>query len=126
MEGGTSFPMYDGKELVSSNSGIVLVMVNYRLGLLGMLDLSEVEGGEKYPDSGKLILLDQIEALKWVKRNIAGFGGDADRVTIGGDSYGANCALLLPLIDSAKGLFNQVVAFSPGGIWLLLRSILGK
>ena len=110
--GGTADPMYDGKNLVDANPDIVLVTAAYRTGLMGFVDFSEVPGGEEYPDAPNLGILDQIESLRWVRRNIAAFGGDPERVTIFGESAGAGSVSLLPLIPEAQGLFKRVIAES--------------
>ena len=110
--GGTADPIYDGQNFVEAHPDIVLVTVNYRIGLMGFMDFSEVEGGEEYEKSGNLGLLDQISALRWVNRNIALFGGNPDNVTIFGESAGASSVSFLPLIDEAKGLFRRAIAES--------------
>lgn len=110
--GGTADPMYDGKAFVSKQPDIILVTVGYRVGLMGFVDLSYFEGGEAYPDAPNLGLLDQIEALRWIQKNIAAFGGDPDNVTIFGESAGGGSVSLLPIIPQAKGLFRRVIAES--------------
>lgn len=110
--GGTADPMYDGKSFVSKQSDIILVTVGYRVGIMGFVDLSYFEGGEQFPDSPNLGILDQIEALRWIKNNIRGFGGNPDNVTIFGESAGGGSVSLLPIIPKAKGLFNRVIAES--------------
>lgn len=110
--GGTADPMYDGKNLVSKQSDIILVTVAYRVGIMGFVDLSYFEGGEEYPYAPNLGLLDQIEALRWVQKNITAFGGDPDNVTIFGESAGGGSVSLLPIIPLAKGLFRRVIAES--------------
>ena len=86
--GGTADPIYDGQRFVEAHSDIVLVTANYRVGMMGFMDFSGVPGGEAYEKSGNLGLLDQISALRWVRRNIAAFGGDPDNVTISGNPPG--------------------------------------
>ena len=110
--GGSADSLYDGYNFVDENPDIVFVSINYRLGYLGFIDLSPLEGGEDYPQSGNLGLLDQICALQWVQRNIAAFGGDPDNVTIMGESAGGTSVSLLCLIKEAKGLFHRVIAQS--------------
>ena len=110
--GGTSDPLYDGQNFAEAQPDVVLVTVNYRVGLMGFVDLSMVEGGEDYKESGNLGLLDQICALKWIQRNIGKFGGDPGQVTIFGESAGGSSVSLLPLIDEAEGLFKRVIAQS--------------
>lgn len=110
--GGTSDPLYDGTNFVKAHPEVVLVTVNYRVGIMGFLDLTQMEGGEAYGESGNLGLLDQVAALRWVQRNIAAFGGDASRVTVFGESAGGGSVSLLPLVPQAKGLFRRVIAQS--------------
>ncbi len=110
--GGTADPMYDGRNFVSKQSDIILVTVGYRIGLMGFVDFSSIKGGEAFSDSPNLGLLDQIEALRWIQKNIAAFGGDPDNVTIFGESAGGGSVSLLPIIPSAKGLFRRVIAES--------------
>ena len=110
--GGTADPMYDGQNLIAKFDDVILITVNYRIGLLGFLDLSILEGGEDYRESGNLGILDQIEALKWIRKNAAAFGGDPDNVTIFGESAGAGSACILAAIPQAEGLFRRAVAQS--------------
>ena len=110
--GGSSDPLYDGHNFVQRHREVVLVTINYRIGLFGFIDFSKVKGGEAYRESGNLGLLDQICALNWIRRNIRGFGGDPEKVTLFGESAGASSVSLLPLIDSAQGLFKRVIAES--------------
>ena len=110
--GGTADPLYDGNNFVEKWQDVVLVTANYRIGLMGFMDFSEVEGGEEYAQSGNLGILDQICALKWIRDNIEGFGGDPDLVTIFGESAGAASVSLLPLIKEARGLFRRVISQS--------------
>ena len=110
--GATSDPMYDGHNLVAKYPDIILVTVEYRLGILGFIDFSSVPGGEAYSTSGNLGLLDQVCALQWIQHNISAFGGDPDNVTIFGESAGAGSVSLLPLIDAADGLYKRVIAES--------------
>ena len=110
--GATSDPLYDGQNLVEKFDDIVLVTVEYRTGVMGFIDFSSVEGGEEYAQSGNLGLLDQIEALRWVQKNIKAFGGNPENVTIFGESAGAGSVSLLPLIDGTEGLFQRIIAQS--------------
>lgn len=110
--GGTADPLYNGHNFVTAHPDIILVTVGYRVGLLGFVDFSEVKGGESFPDAPNLGLLDQIEALRWIKKNIKNFGGNPDNVTIFGESAGGGSVSLLPIIPEAKGLFNRVIAQS--------------
>ena len=106
---GTANPRNWGDRFVKVHPGVVFVSINYRLGLLGFLDLSSLPDGKAYARSGNLGILDQVEALRWVKRNIAAFGGDPDNVTIMGHSAGAGSVALLASIDEAQGLFRRAI-----------------
>ena len=110
--GGTSDPLYDGQNFVEEYDDVILVTVEYRTGILGFIDFSSVEGGEDYAQSGNLGLLDCVCALEWISQNIEAFGGDPDNVTIFGESAGAGIVSLIPLIESANGLYNRVIAES--------------
>ena len=110
--GGTADPIYDGQNFAEAHPDIVLVTANYRIGLMGFIDFSAVEGGDDYKESGNLGLLDQLSALSWVNRNIEQFGGDPENVTIFGESAGAASVSLLPLIPDSEGLFKRVIAQS--------------
>ena len=106
---GTANPRNWGDRFVLAHPEVVFVSINYRLGLLGFLDLSSLPDGKDYARSGNLGLLDQVEALRWVRRNIAAFGGDPDNVTIMGHSAGAGSVALLASIDEAQGLFRRAI-----------------
>ena len=106
---GTANPRDWGDKFVKAHPEVVMVSINYRLGLLGFLDLSSLPDGKDYAYSGNLGILDQVEALRWVKRNIAAFGGDPDNVTIVGHSAGAGSVSLLASIDEAQGLFRRAI-----------------
>ena len=98
-----------GDQFVKVHPEVVFVSINYRLGLLGFLDLSSLPDGKDFDRSGNLGILDQVEALRWVKRNIAAFGGDPDNVTIFGHSAGAGSVSILASIDEAQGLFKRAI-----------------
>src|SRR5829696_3103040 len=85
--GDSSEPRYDGESMAAK--GIVVVTVNYRLGIFGFLALAELTQESPHKSSGNYGLLDQNAALRWVNQNIASFGGDPKRVTIGGESAGS-------------------------------------
>ena len=106
---GTANPRDWGDNFVKAHPEVVFVTINYRLGLLGFLDLSSLPDGKAYSRSGNLGILDQVEALRWIKRNIAAFGGDPDNVTIVGHSAGAGSVALLASIDEAQGLFRRAI-----------------
>jgi para-nitrobenzyl esterase len=105
--GGTgATPWYSGTRL--AQRGVVVVTVNYRLGALGFLDLSSV-APDRWPDAANAGLLDQQAALRWVKENIAGFGGDPDRITVFGESAGAMSTALHLVMPDSSGLFQRAV-----------------
>ena len=106
---GTANPRNWGDRFVKAHPEVVFVSINYRLGLLGFLDLSQLPDGKDYARSGNLGLLDQVEALRWVRRNISAFGGDPDNVTVLGHSAGAGSVALLASIDEAQGLFHRAI-----------------
>lgn len=110
--GGTSDPMYDFHNFVKDHPEVVLVSANYRLGIMGFLDLTQFEGGKDYRESADLGLLDQVAALQWVHDNISKFGGDASQVTIFGESAGGGSVSLLTVMPKAKGLFHRVIVES--------------
>ena len=105
-------PMYDASALTAR--GVVVVTINYRLGILGFLAHPELSAESAHGSSGNYGLLDQIEALRWVQRNIAAFGGDPSNVTIFGESAGALSVLELLASPLARGLFHKAIAQSGG------------
>jgi len=100
---------YDAIHL-SRDGDVVVVSINYRLGLLGLMMSSALDGQEQ---SGNYLIRDQQAALHWVHRNITSFGGDPKNVTIVGESAGANSVLALLASPGSKGLFHKVIAQSP-------------
>ncbi|MBU2418239.1 MAG: carboxylesterase family protein, partial [Alphaproteobacteria bacterium] len=109
--GASSEPMYDGARLAASQ-GMVVVSINYRLGVLGYLAHPELSAESRRKVSGNYGLLDQIAALKWIEANIAAFGGDPDKVTIAGESAGALSVLYLMASPQAHDLFDRAIAQS--------------
>lgn len=111
--GASNQPNYNGANL--AQQGVVLVSFNYRLGVLGFLGLSELDvpGVE---NSGNFGLQDQLAALRWVKENIAAFGGDPDNVTVFGESAGAHSVGLLLSSPLSGSLFNKAIMES-GAYW---------
>jgi para-nitrobenzyl esterase len=95
----------------AERDNIVCVSINYRLGALGFLYLGDLLG-EDYRTSGNSGILDIVMALKWVKENIAAFGGDPNRITVSGGSAGAKCASTLLTVPAAQGLFHQLITRS--------------
>jgi para-nitrobenzyl esterase len=113
VEGSTSVPVYDGANL--AKRGIIVVSVNYRLGVLASLshpELSREQGGV----SGNYALQDNIAALRWTHDNIAAFGGDPARITISGQSAGSSFVAQLIASPAARGLFAQAISES-GSRW---------
>jgi len=107
MAGAGEAPAFDERALV--RHGIVWVTVNYRLGALGFMAHPDLVKESNHGSSGNYGLLDQIAALRWVRDNIAKFGGDPDNVTIAGESAGAWDVSLLMTSPLAKGLFNKAI-----------------
>lgn len=99
-----------------TNRGVVLVSINYRLGILGFLAHPELTAESPHHSSGNYALLDQVQALRWVQRNIAAFGGDPRNVTIAGQSAGAMDVGMLLVSPLGKGLFNRAIDESGGPI----------
>ncbi|KQP38857.1 carboxylesterase/lipase family protein [Pseudorhodoferax sp. Leaf274] len=117
ISGYTADPLYDGAALAKAANAVV-VTANYRLGVLGFLNLPQLRvGGTAGDDSGNFALLDNMAALRWLRGNAAAFGGDADNITVSGESAGANNVLAVMTSPMAKGLFHKIVALS-GGISL--------
>ena len=112
--GSGAIPIYDGENL--AGGGVVVVTINYRLGVFGFLAHPELTAESPHHSSGNYGLLDQIAALRWVKKNIAAFGGDPDQVTIWGQSAGAFSVAALVASPEAKGLFTRAMADSGIGI----------
>jgi para-nitrobenzyl esterase len=111
--GGSSEPRHNGDFLPTK--GVVLVTINYRLGVFGFLalpELAEEQGGS----SGNYGLMDMVAALGWVRKNIAGFGGDPNNVTIFGESAGSFAVSTLMAAPSAQGLFAKAIGESGGAL----------
>ena len=109
--GSSAQSMYDGARL-AAHGGVVFVSINYRLGALGYLAHPQLSAESPEGVSGNYGLLDQIEALRWVKRNVAAFGGDPANVTIAGESAGGLSVMYLLAAPPARGLFAKAVAQS--------------
>jgi para-nitrobenzyl esterase len=115
--GGESFaPIFDGTEF--AKAGVIVVTVAYRLGVFGFLEMEPLLG-EEYAGSGNNAVRDLICALEWVRDNIAAFGGDPKRVTVGGESAGAKLTDVLMGVPAARGLFQQMISESGGAerVW---------
>jgi para-nitrobenzyl esterase len=103
-------PRYDGARL--AERGLVVVTVNYRLNTLGLLAHPALTAESDTNSSGNFAKLDLVAALKWVKRNIATFGGDAGSVTIAGESAGSMYVSMLMASPLARGLFHRAIGES--------------
>lgn len=112
--GGTSDSLYNGKNFVKEYPDVIMVTANYRIGLFGFVDFSDVPGGEAYPDSTRLGILDQLQSIRWVKENIEAFGGDPDNITIFGESAGAGTISAILTMDFEEGLFQKAIIESGG------------
>lgn len=102
--------LYDGARL--AEHGVIVVSINYRLGVLGWLAHPQLSAESPQGISGNYGLLDQIAALRWVRRNITAFGGDPANVTIAGESAGALSVMYLMVSPEARGLFAKGIAES--------------
>jgi para-nitrobenzyl esterase len=110
--GSGSVPLYDGEEI--AKKGVVFITINYRLGIFGFLAHPELSKESPEKVSGNYGILDQIAALRWVKKNVTAFGGDTARITIAGQSAGSISVNALMISPLAKGLFQRVIAQSGG------------
>jgi para-nitrobenzyl esterase len=113
--GSGSLPIFDGSAL--ARRGAVVVTINYRLGRLGFLAHPGLSAEQPYRASGNYGMLDQIAALRWVRNNIAAFGGDPTRVTIFGQSAGSSAVSQMMASPLAKGLFHRAIGQSGGGFF---------
>lgn len=112
VNGSASMPLYWGDAL--ARRGIVVVTVAYRLGAFGFLAHPELTRESAHRSSGNYGLMDQIAALKWVRRNIAKLGGDPNRITVAGQSAGSMSVSILMASPLAKGLFQGAIGQSGG------------
>jgi para-nitrobenzyl esterase len=112
--GSSAASVYNGERLASQ--GVVVVTINYRVGVLGFLAHPELSK-ESQSGSGNYGLLDMLAALRWTQKNIAAFGGDPGNVTIWGESAGGSAVSLLLVVPEASGLFHKAIANSA---WCML------
>ncbi len=112
--GGSGCDIYDGTAMAKKD--IVFVSINYRVGAFGFLAHPELTKESEHHVSGNYAILDMVAALKWVKDNIAAFGGDPSRVTIAGQSAGAFAVNFLAATPLTKGLIHGAIAESGGSI----------
>ena len=108
--GGSSAPVYDGTYLASLD--VVFVSVNFRLGIFGLFVHPELAAESENGTAGNYMLMDQLLALKWVRNNIAAFGGDPFNVTVMGQSSGAASAEILAASPAARGLLKNAAVLS--------------
>jgi para-nitrobenzyl esterase len=113
LNGGSSAPIYDGDAV--AKKGVVFVGFNFRLGRFGFFAHPALTQENPAGPLGNYTYMDQIAALKWVKHNIAAFGGDPDNVTVVGESAGGGSVHMLMNSPPAQGLFNKGVIESGGG-----------
>ena len=106
MHGGTSDPTYSGTNIAKAHD-VIVVTFNYRLNIFGFMNFGLIDPA--FGDSGHLGMSDQIAALRWVKENIAAFGGNPGNVTIFGESAGSISSFLLTVTPAAKGLFQKAI-----------------
>ncbi|MFD4637309.1 carboxylesterase family protein [Lentzea sp. NPDC058436] len=111
VSGSGSLPVYDGENL-ARRGDVLTVTINYRLGVFGFLSHPELAAESGNGASGNYGIMDQLAALKWVKDNIAAFGGDPDRVTVAGESAGGESVCILSVTPLAKGLVDGVIGSS--------------
>lgn len=109
--GSAACDIYDGESY--AKNGVLFVSINYRVGPFGFLAHSELSS-EQNNASGNYGIMDQIQALKWIKDNISNFGGDPNNVTIAGQSAGSMSVNALIASKKAKGLFNKAILQSGG------------
>ena len=117
--GSGSEPIYDGAAL--ARRGVVVVTINYRLGALGFLGLPGLAAEDPNGSTGNYGLLDQLAALEWVRRQIAGFGGDPQSVTVFGESAGAMSVCDLLTSPLAAGAFDRAIMESGGCNYVLTK-----
>lgn len=117
VSGGSSRAVYDGSGF--ARQGVIFVSLNYRLGRFGFFAHPALLEANEGP-VGNFALMDQIAALRWVKRNISAFGGDPNKVTLMGESAGGFSVIVLLTSPKAKDLFQRAIILSGGGRTFLL------
>lgn len=124
--GSSGLPFYNGSQL--ARQGIVVVSVNFRIGIFGYLAHPELSAESPLGISGNYGILDQVESLRWINKNIGAFGGDASNVTIAGESSGGLGVMYLMATPGARGLFAKAIAQSAYMVSSpeLKQSVLGK
>ena len=107
IQGGANTKEYDGTNFVKKHPDVIFVSIDYRTDFLGFINMNNVPGAEEYKDTANLGLLDEIQALTWLKENARAFGGDPERITIFGESAGGGSVSTLMTAPQAKGLFKR-------------------
>jgi para-nitrobenzyl esterase len=115
-EGSGAIDVYDGEAM--ARKGVVVVTINYRFGPFGFFAHPELTKESGHDSSGNYGLHDVVAALAWVKKNIAAFGGDPGRVTLSGQSAGAQAVHALAASPLARGLFQRGIAESGSSLAL--------
>ena len=118
--GATSEPRQDGEHL--AHKGVVIVSMNYRLGICGFFSHPGLTAESAHHASGNYGLMDQVAALKWVHENIAAFGGDPEKVTIFGESAGSLAVSALMASPLSKGLMRAAIGESGAFFGKTLRA----
>ena len=112
VSGSVVSPILDTDEFLKKYEDVICVTFTYRVGVLGFTDLSEIPGGEEYPEAAELGLLDCLEAFKWIKNNISAFGGDEDNITVLGTGISGMVLTAVSASERAKGLYKKVFIVS--------------
>jgi para-nitrobenzyl esterase len=114
VDGSASLPLYDGERL--ARKGVIVITLNYRTGVFGFLAHRGLAAESPNGSAGNYGILDTIEALRWIKGNIAAFGGDPERVTVFGESAGASILDMVLISPLSKGLVQGAILESPGAM----------
>lgn len=112
IKGGASREMFHGDRMIGENPDLILVTINYRLGVFGSLNLSEIDKTGEYRYSNNLARLDLQAALKWVQENISAFGGNPDNVTVFGHSAGSSNISAQLLMKEPERYFKKAIMHS--------------
>ncbi|MBR2991169.1 MAG: carboxylesterase family protein [Solobacterium sp.] len=110
---------FDGKAF--AERGVILVTINYRVGVFGFLALEELREADPHHSAGNMGILDQIAALNWIRTHIAAFGGDPERITVFGQSAGAMSTETLICSDLTKGMIHGALMQSAAGLDMGLK-----
>lgn len=121
VSGSSACAIYDGEAL--AKSGIIFVSINYRVGAFGFLAHPDLTKESTHHTSGNYALMDQLAALRWIKENIAAFGGDPNKVTIAGQSAGSFSVQALVASPLSKGLFRGAIAHSGASMGRFSRKL---